>query len=132
MTMASVRKDIVLRRPADYVWRAVRDFGAIHERLARGFIVNSVRDRDARLVTFANGVVVREQLVSLDDAARRLAYAAVWCRAAHHHATMEVFPEPRGARSRLVWIQDVLPDRLAAGMRELVELGAEAIHRTLE
>jgi hypothetical protein len=38
----------------------------------------------------------------------------------------------RDGHSRLVWVQDVLPDRIAAGMRELVELGAEAIRRTLE
>jgi hypothetical protein len=129
--MASVRKDIIVRARPEYVWKAVRDFGGVHRHLAKGFVVDTSLDGDARILTFANGAVVRELLVDLDDVSRRLAYAAVGGRVVHHHASMEVFDADSGC-TRLVWITDILPNRIAQGMRDLLELGAEAITRTLE
>ncbi len=39
---------------------AVRDFGAVHQRLVPGFVVDSRLDGDACVLTFANGMVARE------------------------------------------------------------------------
>src|SRR3954464_12356048 len=50
--MASIHKDIPLDAAPDRVWDAVRDFGAVHTRLAPGFVTNSKLDGDARIVTF--------------------------------------------------------------------------------
>ena len=128
--MASIHKEIILDAPANAVWEAVRDVGAVHRRLVPGVLTDARLDGDARVVTFANGLVARELIVSLDDE-RRLAYAAVGGRASHHNASMQVFDE--GAqRSRLVWITDVLPDALAGPIGELVEQGAKAMQRTLQ
>jgi hypothetical protein len=76
-------------------------------------------------------MVVRELIVTLDDTARRFAYAAVGGGATHHNASFQVFAGP-GGRSRLVWITDVLPDELAPSIGELVEQGAAAIKRQVE
>ena len=57
--MASIHNDIPLNAPAREVWDAVRDFGALHQRLVPGFVTACTLDGDARIVTFANGSVAR-------------------------------------------------------------------------
>ena len=129
--MASIHKEILIEAHPDEVWAAVRDVGAVHERLAQGFVIDTRLDGDARLVTFAPGSTVRELLIDIDDQRRRFAYAAVGGQATHHNASMQVFAEGR-CQSRLVWITDVLPNDIAGPIRALVEQGAEAMKRTLE
>ncbi len=129
--MASIHKEILIQaRPQD-VWAAIRDVGAVHQRLAPGFVIDTHLDGDARIVTFANGAVVRELLVDIDDQARRLAYAAVGGRASHHNASMQVIALGEN-QSRLVWITDLLPNEVAPVIRELVERGAATMKQTLE
>ena len=91
--MASIRREIVIDAPPETVWAAVRDVGAVHERLARGFVTDVRLGGDARIVTFANGLTVRELIVDIDDAARRVAYAVVGGQPTHHSASMQVFGE---------------------------------------
>src|SRR5436309_14972379 len=91
--MASIRKEILINAHAADVWAAVRDVGAVHQRLAEGFVVDTRLDGSARTVTFANGLVLRELIVDVDDEARRLVYAAVGGRATHHNASMQVFAD---------------------------------------
>ena len=69
--MASVRRQIELDADAGAVWDALRDFGAVHERVVPGFVVDCRLDGDARVVTFFSGNVQREPLVDIDDDARR-------------------------------------------------------------
>ena len=108
--MASIRNEIALRAPADRVWDALRDFGAVHQRVAPGFLTDSKLDGDdVRVVTFANGMVARETLVSSDDQQRRLVYAIMDQRFKHYSASVQVFPETSG--SRLVWLIDLLAER---------------------
>jgi Polyketide cyclase / dehydrase and lipid transport len=129
--MASIHKEILIEAPPEDVWAAIRDFGAVHERLAPGFVVDTRLDQDARVVTFANGIVVRELLVDIDDKARRIAYAVVKGRPTHHSASMQVFAE--GSQySRFVWITDLMPNDLAEPFRWMVEQGTAVIKQTLE
>src|SRR6202011_3059187 len=101
--MASIHKDIPIdAQPAD-VWAAVRDFGAVHQRLAPGFVIDARLDGDARIVTFANGNVAREQLVDCDEARRRLVYAIANERVTHYSASVQVLADGE-TRSRLIWI----------------------------
>ena len=121
--MASIRKEIVVTAPVEDVWAAIRDVGAPHKRLAPGFLVDTRLEGDARVVTFANGLVVRERIVDVDDAARRLCWAVVGSpRLTHHNASLQVFAEG-GGRSRVVWIADLLPDEIAGDIRGLIEQG---------
>ena len=129
--MASIHKQILIDAPAGDVWNAVRDVGAVHTRLARQFVVDTRLDGDSRLVTFADGTVVRELIVDVDDRARRVAYAAVEWRATHHHASMQVFDDGV-TRSRLVWITDLLPHDLAPFVDGMMEQGCTVMKRTLE
>jgi carbon monoxide dehydrogenase subunit G len=108
--MASVRCDFVVERPPEFVWEAVRDFGALDRRLVPGFVTAVELEGTTRTVTFANGTQAREVLVDSDDKTRRLVYAVVGGRLTSHSASVQVFTEGKG--SRLVWIADFLPNEL--------------------
>ena len=97
--MASIHKEILIEARPEIVWAAVRDVGAVHQRLAPGFVVDARLEGDSRVVTFGNGAVVRELIVDIDDEARRLAYAAVGVATTHHNASMQVFAEDFGPQS---------------------------------
>jgi carbon monoxide dehydrogenase subunit G len=129
--MASIRKEFLIAAGADNVWDAVRDFGAVHQRLVPGFVVDTRMEGDARIVTFANGMVAREALVDLDDKARRLVYAVVGGRPTHYNASVQVFADGE-AGSRFVWVIDLLPNELAPSIDAMAEQGAKVIKRTLD
>lgn len=128
--MASIRREVSIEVAPEAVWSGLRDVGALHTRLAVGFVTDCVLDGDARIVTFANGMVVRELIVDVDDGARRLV-SAVGGRLTHHNASAQVFAEgPQ--HSRLVWIADLLPHALAPAIAGMIEQGTAAMKRTLE
>lgn len=129
--MASIYKEMTIDAPAEHVWAAIRDVGAVHTRFARDMVLDTRLDGDDRIVTFANGEVVRERIVGIDDERRRLAYAAVEWRTTHHNASFQVVPES-AARCRLVWVTDLLPDAMADLVEGFVDQGSAAIKRTLE
>ncbi|WP_339029937.1 SRPBCC family protein [Bradyrhizobium symbiodeficiens] len=126
--MASIHNDIPLNASARDVWDAVRDFGALHERLAPGFVTACALDGDARIVTFANGSVAREILVDCDDARQRLVYAISNERLKHYSASVQVIADGE-RRSRLVWIIDMLPNELAAYVEGQTKEAVVAIHK---
>ena len=132
--MASIRKEISIEARPEDVWAALRDFGAVHERLAPGFVTDAQLDGDdARVVTFANGAVAREVLVGVEDEARRLVYSVVDgpLPITHHNAAAQVFTDSEG-HSLFVWVTDVLPDAVAPYVDGLMEQGIRVIKQTLE
>jgi hypothetical protein len=131
MKMASIHMELVVDAPAEHVWAAIRDVGAVHTRLAQHFVVDTRLERDSRIVTFANGEVVRERIVDIDDRKRRLAYAVVDWRTTHHNASFQVVPDS-DERCHIVWITDLLPDTLAELVEGFMEQGSAAIKHTLE
>ncbi|MFI0357469.1 SRPBCC family protein [Actinomadura sp. 9N407] len=130
--MASIHKEFTIDADPESVWAVVRDYGAVHHSLAPGFAETHITS-DTRVVTFADGTIVHERLVDLDEETRRVAYTVVGgsLHASHHHASMQVLAEP-GGRTRFIWHTDVLPDALAAPIREFVEHGSAAIRQALE
>ena len=128
--MASIRKEILIDAKPDDVWDALRDFGALHTRLAPGFVTDTKRDGDARTVTFSNGSVAREILVDCNDARRRLVYAIVSERIRQHSASAQVHAEADG-RTRFVWIADVLPNEIAPYMDAQMDLGLLTMQKAL-
>lgn len=129
--MAFIRKEILLDARPEAVWDAVRDVGAVHRRLAPGFVVDTRMEGDARVVTFGNGMVVRELIVDVDDSQRRCSWAAVGGRLSHHNASMQVL-EGGDGRTRLVWSADLLPNELADTIAGLMDQGLAAAKRTLD
>ncbi|MBR0752917.1 SRPBCC family protein [Bradyrhizobium jicamae] len=128
--MASIHKSIPIDAPADHVWDALRDFGALHTRLVPSFVTDTRLDGDVRIVTFGNGTVARETLVDCDDARQRLVYAITSERLKQHSASVQVFAEGDN-RCRVAWIADVLPNEIAPYMDAQMDLGAAAMQTTL-
>ncbi|WP_050406266.1 SRPBCC family protein [Bradyrhizobium embrapense] len=124
--MASIHKDIPIDAPADQVWDALRDFGALHTRLVPGFVTDTKLDGDVRIVSFANGTMARETLVDCDDKRRRLVYAITSERLKQHSASVQVLAEG-DACCRVLWIADVLPHEIAPYMDAQMDLGAAAM-----
>jgi hypothetical protein len=129
--MASIHKDIPIDADADHIWAAVRDFGAVHLRLAPGFVLDARLDGDARIVTFANGTAAREVLVDCDDTRRRLVYAVISQRVKHYNASVQVLADG-DARSRLVWTVDLLPNEIAPYITGQMEQAALAMTKALK
>jgi Polyketide cyclase / dehydrase and lipid transport len=128
--MASIHKEIPIDAHPDDVWAALRDFGAVHTRLAPGFVLDARLDGDARIVTFANGNVARELLVDCDETRRRLVYAVVSERIKQHSASVQVLADGE-AQSRLVWIVDVLPHEIAPYIDGQMDQAALAMQEAL-
>ena len=133
--MASIHKEILIGAAADQVWDAVRDVGALHTRLAPGVVLNTQIVPDVepltRMVTFADGLVLREIIVDRNDSARRLVWAINSDQVAHHNASMQVFDSGDG-NARVVWIADVLPHALKEPFGAIMDAGMAAMKRRLE
>jgi carbon monoxide dehydrogenase subunit G len=128
--MATLHKQIWIEAPCERVWDAARDIGALHTRLVPGFVTNTELDGEVRIVTFANGMTMREPIISLDDQRHRLAWAAVGGATTHYNAVLEVHPEGNG--TRVSWTSDFLPHSVAATISAMQDQGLAAMRRAFE
>jgi hypothetical protein len=131
--MATIIRETTIEVDPNAAWNALQDYGRVDERLAKGFVMSCRLDEpDVRTLSFINGGVARERLVGLDPNARRLAYTVIESSldVMHHNAAAQIVAD--GDVARFVWVTDVLPDRLAPIIAELMERGLEAIKATLE
>ncbi len=129
--MATLRRELSLDAPAGRVWSAIRDFSQVHTRVAPGFLTALEMDKGDRVVTFFNGMVARERMVTVDDEACRLVYAVVEGRASHYNASVQVLADG-AARSRLVWTVDLLPNELAPAIGGMMDQATGVMKKTLE
>jgi carbon monoxide dehydrogenase subunit G len=128
--MATLRKEIHIEVRPEAVWDAARDFGALHTRLVPGFVVDTQLEGNVRVVTFGNGMVVREPIISVDDQRRRLAWTTIGGRTTHYNAVLELFAD--GSGTRVVWTIDLLPNEMADPVAEMQESGLAAMKRNFE
>ena len=129
--MASIVKEITVAASSEEAWSAIRDVGALHRRLAPGFVIDTRLEPDARVVTFGNGMVVRELIVDLDDKTRRLVWSAAGGRLTHHNGSTQVFAADDGG-ARIVWIADILPHELRDVIDGMMEQGMTTMKKTLD
>jgi hypothetical protein len=129
--MGTIRSELKTRAPASEVWSAIRDIGALHTRLVPGFVVDTKLEPGARVVTFVNGVTLREPIVTLDDEARRLVWTAEGGRTRHYNAALQVSELPNGLTS-IVWTADFLPDDIRGYLLQAIEAGMAAMQRSLD
>jgi uncharacterized protein YndB with AHSA1/START domain len=129
--MATLHKELVIAAPRELVWDALRDVDALHTRLVPGFVVDThMEGDDVRIVTFGNGMVLREPIISVDDFRFRVAWAAEGGQMTHYNSSIEVLDEPDG--SRLVWITDFLPNELEATLAAMQDEALATMKHTLE
>jgi len=129
--MATIRSEIKTGARADDVWSAVRDIGALHTRLVPGFVVDTRLEPGARVVTFVNGVVLREPIVAIDDEARRLVWTHDGGRARHYNGALQVAALSDGSTS-VTWTADFLPDDIHGYFAQAIEAGMAAMQRSLD
>ena len=128
--MATLHKEVFIRASLDDVWDAIRDVGALHTRLVPGFVVDTRLDGDARIVTFGNGLVVREVILSLDDERHRLAWNADGGQTTHYNAVVEVVAASGGIVC--VWTTDLLPHTMAQPIAAMQDQALATMKKTLE
>jgi carbon monoxide dehydrogenase subunit G len=129
--MATIRKEIQIEARPETVWDALRDVGALHTRLVPGFVTNTRLEDGARIVTFGNGTVAREVIVSVEDDVRRVVWTVVGGSMTHHNGAAQVFTHG-DRRSRLVWTADLLPDALAPAIGAMMAQAMPIIKATVE
>src|SRR5271156_877698 len=129
--MASICKEIFTSAPADAVWDAIRDIGALHTRLVPGFVVDTRLEPGERVVTFGNGMVVREPIIDIDDQAHRIVWSAIGGTLTHYNASIQVFGN-ENRQTRVVWIADLLPNEGAARVGAMMAQGMAVMKSTLD
>ena len=129
--MASITKHIETTAPVRAVWPALRDIGALHTRLVPGFVVDTVLDGDARIVTFANGMVIREPIVTIDEEHNRLVWSAEGPQFEHYNSSAQAIAQADDT-TLVVWIADFKPDQLASVVDEMMTAGAAAMKIALD
>jgi hypothetical protein len=127
--MGSIRQEATVQVPVEQAWEALRDV-AHPDRLFAGVLTDATLEGTHRTVTFANGKVVRERILDVDEANRRVAYGVIEAFE-HHSASMQVFAEGQD-RCKFIWIADMLPDERMPGVAQLMEQGTRAFVQNLE
>ena len=128
--MTSIHCEVPISRPAADAWSMLKCFGDA-ARLFAPVLIDCAIDGDVRTVTFANGKVVRERLVGIDDLRHRLCYTVLGETFDHHSASMQVMPID-DLTCRFVWISDILPDERGALVGPLMEQGCQALVANVE
>lgn len=129
--MASIHHEIAVEVGAQQAWSALRAVGAAHELFAP-VLVDGKLEGDTRQVRFANGMEVRERVLDVDDARRRVAYTVLdGPGMSYHHASMQVL-EAGPKQCRFVWITDFLPQEIGGNLVPLIEAGSNALKKNLE
>jgi carbon monoxide dehydrogenase subunit G len=131
IAMASIHKEIETDACPQDIWAAIRDIGALHTRLVPGFVIATRLEPGARVVTFGNGMEIREPIVDLDDEVKRLVWSAEGAGMTHYNASVQVF-ERTGRGSRIVWIADFLPHDKKGQVESMMEQGMAVMKTTLD
>jgi carbon monoxide dehydrogenase subunit G len=130
--MATIRKEIrLLKVPPEKAWEALRDVGALHTRLVPGFVTDTRMEGRTRVVTFGNGAVAREEIVSIDHEQRRVCWAIVGAQFRHFNGAAHVLDD-QAEGTHFVWTTDLLPDELAGQVDAMMSAGLAALKQTLE
>jgi carbon monoxide dehydrogenase subunit G len=108
--MAEGKAEVSIDRSPDEVWKLVREFGGLETWMPG--VETCIVDGDVRTIGLM-GIEIKEQLRSLDDSARTIAYSVVESPMGNlesHLATISV--EPEGSGSHVTWTVEVVPDDL--------------------
>lgn len=127
--MATLYRDIPVETAAEDAWAALRDPANV-ARVFAGVLIDVRTENELRWVTFADGAVIEERVIAVDDAHMRIAYTVVGGRFEHHHATMQVVAQTP-QQCRVVWISDFKPDERASAVEPLMDAGCAALKRNL-
>lgn len=122
--MATIHLETELAVAPDQLWSTLRNVGAVSELL--NIVAESSIVGDKRSCTMADGAVLAETVLAVDDDHRRVAYTITDSPfpIEAHAASMQIFDAGNG-RSTFRWITDIKPDALADGLSPML-IGAIA------
>jgi len=130
--MVSICRQRLIDVEPGTAWAALADWSGLRERLVPGFVVNLTMDGEDRILTFFNGMVLRERRVGLSETDRRLVWTVTdEAPFTHHNGATQILSNPDGTTS-FVWTTDLLPDDLGPQMSEMMDCGLDIIKQTLE
>jgi len=128
--MGNATNEIDIERPADDVWKVVRDFGGLAAWMPG---IDSCRvEGDDRVIEMM-GMELTERLLRLDDDARTLVYgiAKSPMPIEHHEATIAVTPVGDGS-SHVTYTVDVAPEAMTDPMSSAYAGALQALKSRLE
>lgn len=129
--MASIHHEVTVEVGAEQAWPALRAVDSAHKLFAPVLVDGELKG-DTRTVRFANGMIVHERILDVDDKRRRVAYTVLDGPGMnYHHASMQLF-DAGPNRCRFVWITDYLPEAIRASLVPLIEAGTQALKINLE
>ena len=131
--MTRIRETIAINAPPAALWDAIADVGAIHTRVAPTLVADTKLDREGavRIVTFANGAVLHEDIVSLDHETRELVWTAQGGPWTHHNAWLTVTDRADGG-GNVTWTADVLPHSAGEIIAGFVSAGLQDMKQQYE
>ena len=131
--MTRIRETIAINAPPAALWDAIADVGAIHTRVAHTLVADTKLDREGavRIVTFANGAVLHEDIVSLDHETRELVWTAQGGPWTHHNAWLTVTDRADGG-GNVTWTADVLPHSAGEIIAGFVSAGLQDMKQQYE
>jgi carbon monoxide dehydrogenase subunit G len=128
--MASGKAEASIAKNPDEIWKVLSDFGGLADYMPG--IDSCTVEGDVRTVG-TMGIVVKEQLVELDNDQRRLVYSVVESpmdNMISHLATITV--EAEGSGSHLTWEVAVEPDDLLGLFLPVYEGSVKALKQKFE
>ena len=127
--VTSIKREIHIDRPAEAVWAIVGNVGSMD--WVPG-VIGSTIDGSIRTCDLGEGAVLKERILSMDEAARYYEYTIVETRmpVSFYRASMEVVAD--GTGSRFIWTAQVEPDDLGPTIEAALEGGAQALKARLE
>ena len=129
--MPSIHSQVLLDIGLDAAWDELRKVGDAHT-LFSPVLEDCRVHGETRTVRFANGMVVHERILEVDDERRRVSYAATDVPGmTYHHASMQIADAGPG-RCLFIWITDFLPAEMRDNIAPLVEQGTRALKQNLE
>jgi hypothetical protein len=129
--MPSIHSQVLVDVGLDVAWGAVRKVGEAHTLFAPVLMDSRVHG-ETRTLRFADGTIVHERILDLDEARRRVSYTATDVPGmTYHHASMQIADAGPG-RCLFIWITDFLPAEMRATIGPLIEQGTRALKANLE
>lgn len=127
--MGTIRREVIVDRPADAVWARVGDPAGVHTWFPG--MVDSKVEGSTRTITTAAGLTLPEEIVTLDPILRRFQYRVTAPFFRHHLGTIDVF-DLGDERSLVAYSTDCEPDAMALVIGGAAGAALQELRRQLE
>jgi hypothetical protein len=127
--VTTIKREIHIDRPPEAVWAIVGNLGSMD--WIPG-VIGSTIDGTIRTCEVGEGAILKEEILSMDEAARHYEYTIVESRmpVSFYRASMKVMDD--GTGSRFIWTAEIEPGDLGPTIEAALEGGTQALKARLE